>query len=72
MTMHADGVVAEEAAALLGWGTPPELVAEALGIQLASVARALERAKMFEYERMCLDAESARRKRITEALGRAA
>lgn len=67
MSHNAPGVTAEEAVALTGYGCTPRDVADALGLQIASVGAALKRAKQYELAAVFYEADAAERERVREA-----
>lgn len=67
MNRNPKGVTAEEAVALTGYGCTPRDIADALGLQIASVGAALKRAKQYELAAVFYEADAAERERVREA-----
>jgi DNA-binding CsgD family transcriptional regulator len=67
MNRRPKGVTAQEAVALSGYGCTPRDIADALGIQIESVAAALTRAKQHDLASTFYAAAAAERERAREA-----
>lgn len=72
MNGHAKGVVVEEAKEMIEYGFTPREVADALGIQIGSVAARLRIAGETELHQVFLQWERRERQALREALGKAA